>query len=574
MHSAKMTFRLTGPDPLLFGLWRDLDARGHRVRNVGDAIDGDDAVNLDQVTRLVQGGGGSGGGGGTGDAATLNGKNGAFYQSASNLASGTVPTARLPLATATARGAVTISDAPGTLGAASGIAASPIAIKAVSDALANKQDKVTKLAGTGITDVYTKTETNAAIQDAVASGGGGSGGGSDSAIQILDKLKTVDGGGSGLDADLLDGRSGDFYLDAGNLTGTVSRDHLPSLENDPVLFEKTDTLTDAKLFARANQSPDMHAQKLVQTASPFNANYEGGNISALHVRHVAEGTNKNGPRGAGLGASVSMFKEGFGTGTAKGGEIDGVYIVVRQDSPRDNSQGINDPNRGDACDILIDAAVYEQVGFVGGIEGATTVLANANGASTRRLVYQFGCTDTTTTSSIGLFTSAALGSHSAGLLIYGAESAGGSFDNYIQCRTDTVGIFNVDRGGTVSMGRRLNSGQMIDLSVHMAVQADFSLAWLNANKSASLLNLDQNGNLSARAGVSGFSINSATNIQAQGNVIAGGKVTATLLRLTPGNSGSTSSEYVAGTFSVGQSGRPRFCLANGQAPVFLATTTS
>ncbi|WP_416356338.1 hypothetical protein ACLNGM_20245 [Aureimonas phyllosphaerae] len=508
------------------------------------------------------------------DADLLDGQSSAFFQNAGNLNAGTVPAGRLPIGVSGQAGIVRLTDSLAALGAADGWATTPKALKAVSDGVAAKQDKVTKLAGTGITDVYTKDETNAVIQDAVASGGGGSGGGSDSAIQILDKLKTVDGGGSGLDADLLDGQSGEFFLAAENLTGTLSRDHLPAIEKDPAVFGKTDTLTDAKLFARANQSADMHAQKLVQTASPFNANYEGGNISAFHVRHVAEGTNKNGPRGAGLGASVSMFKEGFGTGQAKGGEIDGVYIVVRQDSPRDNSQGINDPNRGDACGILIDAAVYEQVGFVGGIEGATTVLSNVNGASTRRLVYQLGCTDTTTTSSIGLFTSAALGSHSAGLLIYGAEGSGGSFDNYIQCRTDTVGIFNVDRGGTVSMGRRLNNGQMIDLAVHMAVQSDFSLAWLNANKSAALLNLDQNGNLSARGGLAGSAINSSTNIQAQGNIIAGGKVSATLLRLTPGTAGSQSSELVAGTFSVGQSGRPRFCLANGQAPVFLATTTA
>jgi len=34
---------------------------------------------------------------------------------------------------------------------------------------------------------------------------------------ILTLLKTVDGSGSGLDADLLDGQSGDYYLDYTNL---------------------------------------------------------------------------------------------------------------------------------------------------------------------------------------------------------------------------------------------------------------------------------------------------------------------------------------------------------------------
>lgn len=39
---------------------------------------------------------------------------------------------------------------------------------------------------------------------------------------ILAKLLTVDGSGSGLDADLLDGQSGAYYLDLGNSTGTIN----------------------------------------------------------------------------------------------------------------------------------------------------------------------------------------------------------------------------------------------------------------------------------------------------------------------------------------------------------------
>jgi hypothetical protein len=42
------------------------------------------------------------------------------------------------------------------------------------------------------------------------------------AADVLAKLVTVDGTGSGLDADLLDGQSGAYYLALGNATGTVS----------------------------------------------------------------------------------------------------------------------------------------------------------------------------------------------------------------------------------------------------------------------------------------------------------------------------------------------------------------
>lgn len=139
------------------------------------------------------------------DADMLDGREEAFFQNASNLNAGTVSATRLPTASASACGISTISDTAGTSGAANGVSASPIAVKAVSDALALKADKATTLAGYGIGDAYTKQQTNDAIQAAVDAGGSG-GSGTDTPSQILDKLKTVDGSSSGLDADLLDGQ--------------------------------------------------------------------------------------------------------------------------------------------------------------------------------------------------------------------------------------------------------------------------------------------------------------------------------------------------------------------------------
>lgn len=48
------------------------------------------------------------------------------------------------------------------------------------------------------------------------------------AADVLAKIKTVDGGASGLDADLLDGKHGSFFQDAGNInTGTLGIGRLP-----------------------------------------------------------------------------------------------------------------------------------------------------------------------------------------------------------------------------------------------------------------------------------------------------------------------------------------------------------
>jgi len=45
---------------------------------------------------------------------------------------------------------------------------------------------------------------------------------------MLTKIKTVDGSGSGLDADLLDGNEGSYYLNPVNLSTAVPKDKLPS----------------------------------------------------------------------------------------------------------------------------------------------------------------------------------------------------------------------------------------------------------------------------------------------------------------------------------------------------------
>lgn len=53
--------------------------------------------------------------------------------------------------------------------------------------------------------------------------------GDQTASEILTLLKTVDGSGSGIDADLLDGQEGAYYLNASNInTGTISDSYLPN----------------------------------------------------------------------------------------------------------------------------------------------------------------------------------------------------------------------------------------------------------------------------------------------------------------------------------------------------------
>ncbi|WP_156419251.1 hypothetical protein [Aureimonas sp. AU12] len=350
----------------------------------------------------------------------------------------------------------------------------------------------------------------------------------------------------------------------------------------PTLFEKTDATTLSRLFYADGGGQDIHAQKLVSARIAFNSDNDR-EVSSFHIRTVSEGSALNGPRSATLAASISLFKEGFGTGTARGGEMDGLYIVVRQDGPRVNSPETDakSPNRSDACGILIDAAFFDKTGFTGGIEGATTLLSGTGGGNKARLSYQIGCmnaaTGTDRIDSIGLYAAATVGKNSVGLLLNNFESTGGYFDKFIECGNDSGQIFSVDRFGTVSFGKLRNDGYTLDAKMHMTLQADASLGWVNSNKSVQIMSLDQGGNLSVFAGLS------AANMSTVGNVAAGGKVIATsgfqgrMINLTPGAyefSASQLGNYKRGDIFIGAGGRPRICTADGTQPLFLYTTSS
>jgi hypothetical protein len=86
----------------------------------------------------------------------------------------------------------------------------------------------------------------------------GADGSPDTAAQILAKLVTVDGAGSTLDADLLDGQSGAHYLALGNATGPISdAQHgnrgggaLHATATPSVAGFITDAASDSKQYAR------------------------------------------------------------------------------------------------------------------------------------------------------------------------------------------------------------------------------------------------------------------------------------------------------------------------------------
>lgn len=96
------------------------------------------------------------------------------------------------------------------------------------------------------------------------------------AAEILTAIKTVDGSGSGLDADLLDGQSGAFYLAWGNFTGTPT-----TLAG----YGITDAASDAELAAH-EAAADPHTGYQKESEKDAANGYAGLNASSRTTKGV------------------------------------------------------------------------------------------------------------------------------------------------------------------------------------------------------------------------------------------------------------------------------------------------
>lgn len=92
--------------------------------------------------------------------------------------------------------------------------------------------------------LYTTDTKKVYVGDGSTAGGNEVGGGSQTPAELLADIKTVDGSGSGLDADLLDGQQGSYYAAASSLSS-----YLPKANNSDYQLQvwdnrNTDTSTD------------------------------------------------------------------------------------------------------------------------------------------------------------------------------------------------------------------------------------------------------------------------------------------------------------------------------------------
>lgn len=133
------------------------------------------------------------------------------------------------------------------------------------------------------------------------------------------------------------------------------------------------------------------AQRMLRTMHPTRG---AGNEIGQMIEAVAIGSGLNGPGNATIAQAIAVAKRSYGSGSAVGGEIDGLRITVRQDGP----QGLanNDPGSSDSAGLLINVQNRGDCGWIAAFEAQTTNAAVGGGVA-RQIQTKIGVLNTNDT---------------------------------------------------------------------------------------------------------------------------------------------------------------------------------
>lgn len=211
---------------------------------------------------------------------------------------------------------------------------------------------------------------------------------------------------------------------------------------------------------------------------PYNTTTTPNSYDSIQV--ISEGSSVNGPNSGSFARTISMFKKDFGTAAAKGGEMDALYIVLRQDG-RDGVQS-------DGCGILVDVEAYDNPGFVGIMEGAFTQVAKATNTISYRVNVQIGCADYATGEGAAFYGKAAVSCVKDGLHLVAEGNA--FFQYWLRFQSPDHTVYSLDKNGLEAMAS-FASGS----TVWRYVDSQGTLHIVNNTQSVDLLLLDQAGNM-------------------------------------------------------------------------------
>ena len=201
-----------------------------------------------------------------------------------------------------------------------------------------------------------------------------------------------------------------------------------------VLLEYDGPNTPINLFQLSGETI-WFAQKVF--SNQINVPHTGHGYSVLHVENQPKGSGLSGPTNADYALTISHLKQGFGSGTAMAGEMDGMYIVVR-----------NDGGNSDTAAILGDVGQYG-IGFNAFFESVTSGFVS--GALTYQIDAQAGVIDTRNHVYAGFVATATVGALTTGILVQSNSGAG--WTNLFEGQHNGGVIFSIDTLGSNGSGR-------------------------------------------------------------------------------------------------------------------------
>jgi hypothetical protein len=203
--------------------------------------------------------------------------------------------------------------------------------------------------------------------------------------------------------------------------------------------------------------------------------------SAFYNRTVAQGSGVNGPARGNYGHIIDLYKEKYGTGTATCGEIDGLYIVTR------NDRNLSDPNSySDSAAVLIDADQMEGTGYSVLLEGNSKTISRSTFAINKSINVQLAPLNEVPGKiySYGIVLSAKSGLHKAGVLVQAESGTGSEFECGVLVKAEPTAEYQDLFQGTIDTA-----------SITWRLDSDGTVEFLQSNVTANTIRFRPNGKI-------------------------------------------------------------------------------
>ena len=171
--------------------------------------------------------------------------------------------------------------------------------------------------------------------------------------------------------------------------------------------------------------------------------HQGVARSAWHIESRPTGSGRNGPGSADIGLTVSQIKKGWTGQAPTSGELDGIYVALRQSGP--DSDGAPETN-SDCGAFVADVATRGNVGFGAVLEGISSNIDRTTFAATAAVNVQIAPVNKliSGSSSYGYVANAVAGTNTTAFYAFESD---GIWSNFFVGRSGNRTTVKIDREG-------------------------------------------------------------------------------------------------------------------------------